>query len=179
MRERCVIFIDNDTAKLCGRQDTTVLSEPEFAYVTLTHGMYPVTPMDIRDNYFKLPVADGQAIVELFVERDSFGMISTFSKRDIVSVNLNMGDDLLVPHKMFWPSCMFRKDTHIFTDTLGWDRPMHGLTLLRNKQCMTAEAYAKMLHKLANGQGADIEMYIEEIMLLTYLDSDIIDKYKL
>ena len=179
MRERCVIFVENEVAKLCVRQSITILPNPEYAYVSLGDGIYPISPVDIKEHYNELPVCEGLAIVELYTERDGLGMVSTINRNDIVSVNLNMGGDLLVPHRMFWPSCMFRKDTHVLTDTLGWDRPMPGITLLRNKQCMAPEAYQRLLSKLANGQGSDIEQYIEKIMLSTYLDEDLITEYKL
>lgn len=179
MRERCVIFVDNDKAKSYGSLSVITLDEPLYAYTTISDGTYPITPMDIRDHYDDLPVSAGMAIIEVFVERDSLGMISEFNRHDIISVNLNKGNGLLVPYRMFWPSCMFRKDMHIFTDVLGWDKPMPGLTLLRNKQCMAPDAYVKLRRKLANGNGAEIEAYIEKLMMFSYLDAETIEKYKL
>lgn len=179
MRERCVIFVENEQAKLYGRQSNIVLPKPEYAYTTLHDGMYPISPMDIRAYFYELPVCQGLAIVELYVERNDLGTVQGFNRKDVISVNLNMGGDLLVPHRMFWPSCMFRKDTHVLSDTLGWERPMAGITLLRNKQCMAPEAYSRLLGKLANGQGEEIERYVEKIMLPTYLDEETVSKYRL
>ena len=64
MQERCVIFVDNDKAKSYGSLSVITLDEPTYAYTTISDGMYPITPMDIRDHYEDLPVSAGMAIIK-------------------------------------------------------------------------------------------------------------------
>lgn len=178
-KQRCVLLVPEEDAYAMASGSKSEY-EGRYPYIREVYGLYPITAKELFDADATSYAGEGTALVEVWSKSScDCGLAVNVKDSDIISVNVNKEGTIWEPVRKTSDCTMFSNVTDVSKDELGWKHPMAGISWLRNKQCMTKDAYAEMMNKLVKGMG---EMYIKSLegaMRHQLLQQEIIDEYNL
>lgn len=170
---RYVVFVENRVAEEMAEGKSDVYTGAFIGRCQLD-GLYPLSPVDIKQIVSAVPEFEHKAIVEAYMPYHELGIYKEIRDCDIISVNKIIQTGTYAPLRRVDNSCAFNTMTDLDKDELGWHHPMVGISWLRNRQCMKEDKYIEMMEKLAKHKGRIYVKCLEDC----FLDSLMTEYYK-